>query len=73
VPVLVNPVVMKDTMADVKLGMEILVGPDELELLKKKQHAQMMAQKPVKLAQSGNPVVNPPFNNWSLNQPFAPH
>jgi len=36
VPVLVNPVVMKDTMADVKLGMEILVGPDELELLKKK-------------------------------------
>ena len=45
-PVLVNPVVMKDTMADVKLGMEILVGPDELELAKKKQHAQAMAQTP---------------------------
>jgi len=46
VPVLVNPVVMKDTMADVKLGMEILVGPDELELAKKKkQQPQMMAQK----------------------------
>ena len=44
-PVLVNPVVMKDTMADVKLGMEILVGPDELELRKKKQQAQSMAQK----------------------------
>jgi len=44
VPVLVNPVVMKDTMADVKLGMEILVGPDELELRKKKQQAQVMAQ-----------------------------
>jgi len=44
VPVLVNPVVMKDTMADVKLGMEILVGPDELELRKKKQQAQSMAQ-----------------------------
>ena len=43
-PVLVNPVVMKDTMADVKLGMEILVGPDELELLKKKQKQQMLAQ-----------------------------
>merc|ERR1719331_2449759 len=45
VPVHVNPVVMKDTMADVKLGMEILVGPDELELRKKKQQAQVMAQK----------------------------
>ena len=43
-PVLVNPVVMKDTMADVKLGMEILVGPDELELRKKKQQPQVMAQ-----------------------------
>lgn len=20
-----------------------------------------------------NPVVNPPFNNWSVNQPSAPH
>jgi len=76
VPVLVNPVVMKDTMADVKLGMEILVGPDELELRKKKQQAQIMAQKqekPVKLAQTGNPVVNPPFNNWSVNQPSPTH
>ena len=42
-PVLVNPVVMKDTMADVKLGMEILVGPDELELAKKK--TQSLVQK----------------------------
>ena len=42
-PVLVNPVVMKDTMADVKLGMEILVGPDELELAKKNKH-QVLAQ-----------------------------
>merc|ERR1711881_489921 len=39
VPVLVNPVVMKDTMADVKLGMEILVGPDEITLQKKKAAA----------------------------------
>jgi hypothetical protein len=64
---------MKDTMADVKLGMEILVGPDELELQKKKAKAQALAQKPVKLAQVENPVVNPPFNNWSLNQPSPPH
>jgi len=27
---------MKDTMSDVKLGMEILVGPDEITLQKKK-------------------------------------
>merc|ERR1712166_610908 len=27
----------------------------------------------VALAQTGNPVVNPPFNNWSTNQPSAPH
>ena len=39
VPVLVNPVIMKDTMADAKLGMEILVGPDELTLQKKKAAA----------------------------------
>ena len=33
----------------------------------------MMAQKPVKLAQVGNPVVNPPYNNWSINQPSVIH
>jgi len=27
---------MKDTMADAKLGMEILVGPDEITLQKKR-------------------------------------
>ena len=25
------------------------------------------------LAQAKNPVVNPPFNNWSVNQPSVPH
>ena len=45
-PVLVNPVVMKDTMADVKLGMEILVGPDELELAKKKRQALVQNTEP---------------------------
>ena len=40
IPVLVNPVVMKDTMADAKLGMEILVGPDEITLKKKRAAAQ---------------------------------
>jgi hypothetical protein len=23
--------------------------------------------------QAENPVVNPPFNNWSVNQPTVPH
>jgi hypothetical protein len=27
----------------------------------------------VSLAQVENPVVNPPFNNWSVNQPAPPH
>merc|ERR1719160_2173469 len=27
----------------------------------------------VGLAQTTNPVVNPPFNNWSVNQPSPPH
>ena len=26
-----------------------------------------------KLAQTSNPVRNPPFNNWSVNQPSPPH
>lgn len=25
------------------------------------------------LAQTSNPVTNPPFNNWSVNQPAVPH
>jgi len=36
VPVLVNPVLMTDTMHDAKLVMKIVVGPDEIELKKKK-------------------------------------
>jgi hypothetical protein len=27
----------------------------------------------VALAQTSNPVYNPPFNNWSVNQPSPPH
>lgn len=27
----------------------------------------------VKIAQLSNPVDNPPFNNWSVNQPSPPH
>ena len=49
-PVLVNPVVMKNTMADVKLGMEILVGPDELELAKKNKHQSLAQGEPGQVA-----------------------
>ena len=66
VPVHVVPTLMTDTMHDAKLDMKIVVGPDEVEL-KKKQAAG------VKLAQIENPVANPPFNNWSVNQPSPPH
>ena len=66
VPVHVVPTLMTDTKYDAKLDMKIVVGPDEVEL-KKKQAAG------VKLAQIENPVANPPFNNWSVNQPSPPH
>ena len=36
VPVLVNPTLLSDTMGDAKLGMKILVGPDDIVLQKKK-------------------------------------
>merc|ERR1712159_690086 len=65
VPIYVNPVIAKDTMGDATLGMNMRVGPDEVHVEKKNQK--------VKLAQTGNPVWNPPFNNWSVNQPSPPH
>jgi hypothetical protein len=64
VPVLVDPVLMKNEMGNAKFGNKILVGADEIEY--KKKHAQ-------KLAQTSNPVENPPYNNWSVNQPSPPH
>merc|ERR1719409_18806 len=66
VPVHVNPTLMKDTMGEADLGMNMRVGPDEV-------HVEKKDAKKVKLAQTSNPVVNPPFNNWSVNQPSPPH
>merc|ERR1719333_1492136 len=65
VPVHVNPTLMSNSMSDADLGMNMRVGPDEVHVEKKNQK--------VKLAQTGNPVWNPPFNNWSVNQPSPPH
>merc|ERR1719333_1007654 len=67
VPVHVNPTLMSNTMGEADLGMNMRVGPDEVHVEKKD------AKKPTKLAQTENPVVNPPFNNWSVNQPSPPH
>lgn len=44
VPVHVNPVVLQNTMGDANLGLKMLVGPDEVEVEKKKRQ-QQMAQK----------------------------
>jgi len=67
VPVYVNPVTMRDTMGEAKLDINMKVGPDDVVLKK--------GDKPKALAQTEgkNPVVNPPFNNWSVNQPSPPH
>ena len=54
---------MKNDMGDSKFGNKILIGNDEIEY-KKKQAS---------FVQTGNPVENPPMNNWSVNQPSQPH
>merc|ERR1712071_6383 len=62
VPVLVNPVIMTNSEGSVDLGLKMKVGPDDVSVQKKNA-----------LVQTSNPVNNPPFNNWSVNQPSVPH
>ena len=69
VPVTVNPesMMMNNNMGNARLGLqEVRIGPDELNLNQKARSSTI-------LAQTENPVVNPPFNNWSVNQPSVPH
>ena len=71
VPVLVNPDLRQDTMGDHKLGAgfeEIRIGIDDLKNLvqKPKDHTNVQLN-------ATNPVNNPPYNNWSVNQPSHPH
>ena len=83
VPVHVNPVIATNTEAETDLGIKMLVGPDEVSVAKKNA-----AKKPASFAEleessdddeeyvqlsAENPVNNPPFNNWSVNQPSVPH
>ena len=67
-PVLVKPVLLKDEMAEADMGMKMVVGPDDIKVAQRKAESGKTT-----LAQLENPVVNPPFNNWSVNQPSPPH
>ena len=72
VPITVNPESMLDTntMGRVHLGLDLEVGYNT-EVLNLAQKEKRMKEK--NFVQLGNPVVNPPFNNWSVNQPSPPH
>jgi len=87
VPIIVNPVIMKNTEGETDLGLKMLVGPDEVSVAKKNA-AKMNAKKVATFAEiessdeegteliqlnTQNPVNNPPWNNWSVNQPTVPH
>ena len=63
VPVYVNPESMMfqptdNQMQSAPLGFPLVIGPDDVSVLQTK---------------AKNPVNNPPFNNWSVNQPSVPH
>ena len=67
-PITVNPesIMRENTMAKARLGLnKVRVGPDEFNLGQRDAtNVQLDAT---------NPVWNPPFNNWSVNQPSVPH
>merc|ERR1719199_370639 len=78
VPVLVNPVLKTNTEGETDLKLKLLVGPDEVNVAKKNAKkpaafAQLESSDDEELVQLKNPVENPPFNNWSVNQPSVPH
>jgi hypothetical protein len=61
IPVLVNPesLLVANSEAASSLSLNnMIIGPDEVTALQ---------------LSASNPVANPPFNNWSVNQPSAPH
>ena len=75
VPVLVEPTVMVNEMGTVPLGLRMKVGNDYVSVIKK-QGSQVLDDKSAADAayiQTENPVVNPPFNNWSIYQPSVTH
>ena len=77
---------MKDTVGEESMGMNMKVGADDVSIVQKRnqtknaslaepKNATALAEpkNTTSLAQTKNPVVNPPFNNWSVNQPSPPH
>ena len=75
VPVLVEPTIMVNEVGTVPLGLRMKVGNDYVSVIKK-QGSQVLDDKSAADAayiQTENPVVNPPFNNWSINQPSVKH
>ena len=64
VPVYVDPALQPNTMGDADLSQRgyIIDGVDGIAFVQ--TEAQVNAK---------NPVENPPFNNWSVNQPSPPH
>ena len=66
VPITVNPesIMKADTMGRAHLGLDVMVGVKTPYINLLQTESQVNA---------GNPVWNPPFNNWSVNQPSPPH
>ena len=80
VPVHVNPVIAVNTEGETDLKLKLLVGPDEVSVAKKNAAKKPAAFAEIEssdddeeLVQLVNPVNNPPYNNWSVNQPSVPH
>jgi len=68
VPVHVDPILMPKTGAGTEtLGLNMRVGPDDISVQKKPTKATLLQ------LGARNPVHNPPFNNWSVNQPAVAH
>ena len=64
---MVNPESMLDLepnqMATARLGQELEIGSTR----------SILGPDDVAVVQLKNPVNNPPYNNWSVNQPSVPH
>jgi len=73
---------MRNTEGEADLKLKLLVGPDEVSVAKKNaKKAAVFAELESSddeedeyvMLNAQNPVNNPPFNNWSVNQPSVPH